>query len=108
MNGFWDVLARYVTPGIGILVGLVVAGYIVVALVGGVTTLGKWFTVDAYRVLRYERKEICPKCKQPFQDWVARSADQTYGPDQIIQGICSCGYRSIQMGNRRYADWADY
>lgn len=71
-----------------------------------------WFFTElipqAYRTLKYERKGICPKCKQPFAAWVSRSADQTYGPDQIVQGICKCGERSLPMGNRRFADWADY
>lgn len=63
------------------------------------------FIPEAYRVLRYDRVGICYKCKKPYQYKVARTADQMYGPDRIIQGVCACGNTSIPRGNRRFAEW---
>lgn len=89
---------------IGVIILLVMAWYLFAG--------AAWFFTEliptAYRTLKYERKGICPKCKQPYERWDSRPADQTYGPDRIVQGVCKCGERSLPMGNRGFADWADF
>lgn len=104
MGHFWDFMASYGGPAIGALIGLV----IVVYLLGWLYQLGKIFTVELYRAVRYDRHGVCYKCKQPYARTYGITADQTYGPDMVTQSVCSCGGASIVHGNRRFADWAGF
>lgn len=89
----------------GLIIGWVIVGLILLYLVTGMTELGKFFTVDAYRALRYERKGICGQCKQPYETRVTKPADQMYGPDEVSQRVCPNGHVSLIQGNRRFAEW---
>lgn len=108
MDGFWNFVSDDLAPVVGYVIGGLILLMIVLWLLSGLGVLGKLFTVDTYRALRYERHGICGICKQPYTAYRAKTADQAYGPDQVTQGVCPNGHVSILRGNRRFADWADF
>lgn len=67
----------------------------------------KFMTVDLYKHVRYTRHGICPKCKLPAT-FVDRPTDQTYGTSRVRKLVCSCGSKTIPIGDRSSADWADF
>jgi hypothetical protein len=87
------------------IIGIVLLGFLLVWTIGGLVELVPFVTVGAYRELRYGRKGICWKCKEPYAMTIYRHADQMYGPDQISKGICPCGASGLWHGNRHFAEW---
>jgi hypothetical protein len=103
---FWDAVITGVRWA-GIVIAFGVFALIAFYLVVGAGHMAKLFTVDLYRHHRYTQNGLCPKCHLPAEV-VTTPADQTYGPDAIRQLACTCGAKSIPMGNRRAADWAGF
>jgi hypothetical protein len=101
-----------VLDDVGPVVGGVIAGiavvWILVMTLGGIIDLGKWFTLDTYRVFKYERHGVCGICKKRYTSYRSATADQTYGPDLVTQGVCPNGHVSVVAGNRKPADWAGF
>lgn len=89
----------------GTVIGVVILAAILLYTVAGVAGLGKFLTVDAYRIFRYERRGICGQCKLPYDQQVSKPADQMYGPDHVERLTCPNGHVSLLRGNRRFAEW---
>lgn len=86
-----------------------VVGFAVLAVIAWYVFAGlAWLVTDllpeTYRALRYDRRGVCYKCKQPFQEQVAGPQ----GTSSVTQGVCVCGNRSLPRGNRSWTDWADF
>lgn len=108
MRKFWDVVLGDIAPVVGWVIAGIVVLLLLVWIMAGVLELGPWFTRDAYRAIRYERRGVCGICKKPYVRYQSAPADQTYGPDILTQGVCPNGHVSIVAGNRRPADWAGF
>lgn len=87
------------------IVGLVVLGYLLVWIVGGLVELAPFLVLGTYRHLRYTRKGVCYKCKRRFVGFIAQKVDQMYS-DKVLLPVCACkDTKYLPIGNRHFAEW---
>lgn len=87
------------------LIGVPIALGILYFIGVGIFLLIRELVPFVYAAFRYERKGICPQCRQPYTRQEVRLADQMYGPSVTWQNVCPNGHVGMTRGNRRFAEW---